>query len=457
MPGFTAISMYPKLWEASGLPARELVSRLIDLALERGARKARLRTSAVMSDLTTLTTPTRLGPSSSRPTSATAGSRAGARSAGWSSAPGARHRGVRRDRRSAPCAAHRGACGPVLPGDTIRVERLRAGTGVSTVAARIERDGEVLAHAVAVLGRHARRGRRLLRPATRPSMPPWREVAPARLNQHRSLPFTRFFEFRPLGPLPVLRAAPEAAGVRLDSPREPGPARDAAYVTCLADAWWPALLVAAHGAAPVATVAFTLELLSGLEGLDPEAPLFHSARVVAARGGYLVEMRELWGEDGRLVALNQQTVVHHQVGPAESWPPLRRWANRTPMSPRVSSAPVFPPADLRSADVDAAWAGWRARPAPPPRRPCRRRSAHPRRGEPRPPAPQPARARARRHAGTSVMSRPQIWGVLKADAYGHGAPAVARRWSARASPACVWPCWRRRSSCARPASARPSW
>ncbi len=46
MPGFTAISMYPKLWEASGLSARELTSRLIDLALERGARKARLRTSA---------------------------------------------------------------------------------------------------------------------------------------------------------------------------------------------------------------------------------------------------------------------------------------------------------------------------------------------------------------------------------------------------------------------------
>ncbi|KYF78743.1 D-alanine--D-alanine ligase, partial [Sorangium cellulosum] len=33
IPGFTAISMYPKLWEASGIPARELIARLIDLAL----------------------------------------------------------------------------------------------------------------------------------------------------------------------------------------------------------------------------------------------------------------------------------------------------------------------------------------------------------------------------------------------------------------------------------------
>ena len=47
MPGFTSISMYPKLWEASGLPARELVARLIDLALERGARQSRLRSNAL--------------------------------------------------------------------------------------------------------------------------------------------------------------------------------------------------------------------------------------------------------------------------------------------------------------------------------------------------------------------------------------------------------------------------
>jgi D-alanine-D-alanine ligase len=46
LPGFTAISMYPKLWEASGIPPRDLVGRLIDLALERAARRSKLRTSA---------------------------------------------------------------------------------------------------------------------------------------------------------------------------------------------------------------------------------------------------------------------------------------------------------------------------------------------------------------------------------------------------------------------------
>src|ERR1700682_427623 len=35
IPGFTSISMYPKLWEANGIPFRELITKLIDLALEQ--------------------------------------------------------------------------------------------------------------------------------------------------------------------------------------------------------------------------------------------------------------------------------------------------------------------------------------------------------------------------------------------------------------------------------------
>ncbi len=42
LPGFTAISMYPKLWEASGLPLRELLDELISLALSRKERRDRL-------------------------------------------------------------------------------------------------------------------------------------------------------------------------------------------------------------------------------------------------------------------------------------------------------------------------------------------------------------------------------------------------------------------------------
>jgi D-alanine-D-alanine ligase len=46
LPGFTSISMYPKMWEASGIPPRELVTRLVDLAIARTQRRRKLRTSA---------------------------------------------------------------------------------------------------------------------------------------------------------------------------------------------------------------------------------------------------------------------------------------------------------------------------------------------------------------------------------------------------------------------------
>ena len=43
IPGFTSISMYPKLWEASGISFRELIDKLIALALEMHAEKGRTK------------------------------------------------------------------------------------------------------------------------------------------------------------------------------------------------------------------------------------------------------------------------------------------------------------------------------------------------------------------------------------------------------------------------------
>jgi D-alanine-D-alanine ligase len=40
LPGFTSISMYPKLWQASGVGYTELITKLIDLAMERHADRA---------------------------------------------------------------------------------------------------------------------------------------------------------------------------------------------------------------------------------------------------------------------------------------------------------------------------------------------------------------------------------------------------------------------------------
>jgi len=45
IPGFTKISMYPKLWEATGVSYTELITRLINLAIERFERRQKLQTT----------------------------------------------------------------------------------------------------------------------------------------------------------------------------------------------------------------------------------------------------------------------------------------------------------------------------------------------------------------------------------------------------------------------------
>ena len=42
LPGFTSISMYPKMWEADGLPIQELLTKLLDLAQQRFEDRQRM-------------------------------------------------------------------------------------------------------------------------------------------------------------------------------------------------------------------------------------------------------------------------------------------------------------------------------------------------------------------------------------------------------------------------------
>jgi len=200
-------------------------------------------------------------------------------------------------------------CAPVTVGaHVIRVERLRTGSGVSTIAARIEGAGEILAHAVAVLGK--RRGDDTdfcHQPAPTP-MPPWRDVAVIPVGPPMGPVFTPHFEYR-VTSAPPSSGGPDAVASGWIRPRDAGTARDAGYIVALADAWWPALLTKLPAPRPLATLAFTLELVGSLAGLDPEAPLFHAGRSPLARDGFAVETRALWGEDGRLVARNHQTIA----------------------------------------------------------------------------------------------------------------------------------------------------
>jgi D-alanine-D-alanine ligase len=43
IPGFTSISMYPKMWAHDGLPYPKLLDRLIELAMERHAARRQLK------------------------------------------------------------------------------------------------------------------------------------------------------------------------------------------------------------------------------------------------------------------------------------------------------------------------------------------------------------------------------------------------------------------------------
>ena len=45
IPGFTRISLYPRLWEISGIPYSELIDRLIQLAIERYNDEKKLKVS----------------------------------------------------------------------------------------------------------------------------------------------------------------------------------------------------------------------------------------------------------------------------------------------------------------------------------------------------------------------------------------------------------------------------
>ena len=197
---------------------------------------------------------------------------------------------------------------PVVVGDArITVAILRAGSAVTTATASLTQGGTVAAQAVAIFG------------AARPDTPSWGRLAPPRATPWRELPdvrlpsppvptFLRHFDMRILagGPYSGNTTGQVLGWVR---PRIAPAHRDAALVVTLADCYFPVVLSEMTTPRPVATVSYHIELCAGLEGLDPKAPLLHHATAPSASEGYVVDRRELWGEDGRLVALNQQVFV----------------------------------------------------------------------------------------------------------------------------------------------------
>jgi len=191
----------------------------------------------------------------------------------------------------------------------IPVEVLRHGSSLSAVRASIMQGGTPKAHAVVILAAsRAGAGPLAWQHLVRPEVLPWRQLEPSSVGVVGTGPwpeFTQHFEYRVVEGLPMTKG--EARTVGWVRARQPGPARDAGYLASLIDAWYPAVLVRFAAMRPLATIAYTLDIVANVDGLDPEAPLLYRGTVPVCSDGYFLETRELWGEDGRLIALNHQT------------------------------------------------------------------------------------------------------------------------------------------------------
>lgn len=201
--------------------------------------------------------------------------------------------------------------GPVLAGEAvIEVVEVRRGSGLSSYTAVLSQGGQSLVHASSVLAR-ARGAEAPRLHVAPPERAPWAEVEPLVVDGLPVPVFVQHMEMRPLSPLPFTGAGagsePVASGwVRT---RRPPPSLGAPEIIALADAWWPAALASSPVPRPLATVAFALQCFPPEPPLDPAVPVFYRGRVVADQDGYMAEFRELWSEDGRLLALNQQTIA----------------------------------------------------------------------------------------------------------------------------------------------------
>jgi acyl-CoA thioesterase len=199
--------------------------------------------------------------------------------------------------------------GPTLVGPVaVEVDVLRAGSSVTVARATLRQGGEVTTHAVAVLASSRPLADPMFwRTSVRPEAPAWRAVEPLRMTGAEWPEFAQHFEYRMIAGLPGSGGEPIALGwVR---PRIASERRDAGYIAALADSWWPGLLARMTEPRPIATIAYTLEIIDGAAGLDRDAPWLYRGSVTSSSDGYFQETRELWGEDGRLIAVNHQTLA----------------------------------------------------------------------------------------------------------------------------------------------------
>ena len=198
---------------------------------------------------------------------------------------------------------------PVEPGRAdFAVEILRAGKSVTTARVALKQNGETRAHAVVIAA--------TARPGSGDAALSWNTLVPPYAPAWDSVPelppspmfpeFAQHFDFRIVEGVPA--AGTPAQCIGWVKARDPGSRRDAAYLAAMIDVWFPMALVRAKQMRPMATIAFTLEIIGDVGDVD-DAPLLYRGVSPVCADGYSFETRELWTADGRLLARNHQTFV----------------------------------------------------------------------------------------------------------------------------------------------------
>jgi hypothetical protein len=203
---------------------------------------------------------------------------------------------------------------PVPTGDvTVTNTVLRAGSAMTTISTElIDAEGTMCAHLVSIWG--SQRAMDAQPPyeqwgtAQMPTVPAWQDCDITQVLPPLGPEFAQNIEFRILDGFPMSGTTTTLGWIRL-TPDGTQWQPDGASLLGLVDAWWPGAIAQLTELRPMATVAFSAQLLVDPMTLPTEAPLLHHGTVSAAIEGYTAETRRLWTADGRLAVENFQTIT----------------------------------------------------------------------------------------------------------------------------------------------------
>jgi acyl-CoA thioesterase len=187
-----------------------------------------------------------------------------------------------------------------------RIER--AGRSLTTVTARVEQDGRLVALAIAAFSR-SRRGAVDFAHLQMPDAPPPEELE--RFPHSDELPrFMHNWDFRRTAGEPLWSGGSEAVvggWARLAETQE----WDYQLITQLSDAWFPAVFPMLDGPNPIPTVDLTIHFRAELplDALQPDDFALVRFQSRLSAHGFVEEDGEIWARDGTLIAQSRQLAL----------------------------------------------------------------------------------------------------------------------------------------------------